>query len=78
MQNAHIASCRGTEFEYDPNCGTYLEAHIAERPLRFRGYFEVQKSTADLRLARISRPNRELDMAWNDSMPQWMVLVLGI
>ncbi|CAK9102032.1 Uncharacterized protein SCF082_LOCUS47698 [Durusdinium trenchii] len=27
MQNAHIASCRGTEFEYDPNCGTYLEVH---------------------------------------------------
>lgn len=26
MQNAHIASCRGTDFEYDPNCGTYLEA----------------------------------------------------
>ena len=25
MQNAHIASCRGTDFEYDPNCGTYLE-----------------------------------------------------
>eukprot|EP00435_Cladocopium_sp_Y103_P017061 s854_g4.t1 len=27
MQNAHIASCRGTDFEYDPNCGTYLEVH---------------------------------------------------
>eukprot|EP00439_Symbiodinium_sp_Y106_P006866 s6_g1.t1 len=25
MQNAHVASCRGTEYEFDPNCGTYLE-----------------------------------------------------
>eukprot|EP00933_Yihiella_yeosuensis_P067290 TRINITY_DN72045_c0_g1_i1.p1 TRINITY_DN72045_c0_g1~~TRINITY_DN72045_c0_g1_i1.p1 ORF type:complete len:223 (-),score=24.23 TRINITY_DN72045_c0_g1_i1:123-791(-) len=27
MQNAHIVSCRGTIYENDPNCGTYLEVH---------------------------------------------------
>ena len=32
MQNAHIASCCGTDFEYDPNCGTYLEACKIYRP----------------------------------------------
>eukprot|EP00931_Biecheleriopsis_adriatica_P007464 TRINITY_DN108744_c0_g1_i1.p1 TRINITY_DN108744_c0_g1~~TRINITY_DN108744_c0_g1_i1.p1 ORF type:complete len:236 (-),score=20.38 TRINITY_DN108744_c0_g1_i1:51-758(-) len=34
LQNAHIASCRGTEFEYDPNCGTFLEVHRpGQRPV---------------------------------------------
>lgn len=27
FQNAHIASCIGTVFENDPNCGTYIEVH---------------------------------------------------
>lgn len=25
--NAHIPTCRGTEFARDPNCGTYIEVH---------------------------------------------------
>ena len=38
MQNAHIASCRGTDFEFDPNCGTYLEAafDVLGRPGPFK------------------------------------------
>mmetsp|Transcript_154 Transcript_154/g.367 ORF Transcript_154/g.367 Transcript_154/m.367 type:complete len:216 (-) Transcript_154:103-750(-) len=47
MQNAHIASCRGTPFEYDPNCGTYLEVH---RP----GQKQV---LADVRIDSISFPS---------------------
>ncbi|CAJ1330786.1 unnamed protein product [Effrenium voratum] len=47
MQNAHIASCRGTAFEYDPNCGTYLEVH---RP----GQKEV---LADVRIDAASFPS---------------------
>jgi len=27
FQNAHIPNCRGTPFENDPNCGTFLEVH---------------------------------------------------
>ena len=27
FQNAHIVSCAGTEFQYDINCGTYIEIH---------------------------------------------------
>eukprot|EP00443_Scrippsiella_acuminata_P087116 CAMPEP_0115561070 /NCGR_PEP_ID=MMETSP0271-20121206/100795_1 /TAXON_ID=71861 /ORGANISM="Scrippsiella trochoidea, Strain CCMP3099" /LENGTH=172 /DNA_ID=CAMNT_0002995167 /DNA_START=70 /DNA_END=584 /DNA_ORIENTATION=- len=27
FQNAHIANCRGTPFEDDPNCGTFIEIH---------------------------------------------------
>jgi hypothetical protein len=27
QQNAHISNCLGTEFEDDPNCGTYIEIH---------------------------------------------------
>jgi len=27
FQNAHITSCRGTVFDGDPNCGTYIEIH---------------------------------------------------
>jgi len=29
FQNAHVVSCRGTRFESDPNCGTYIEIHKA-------------------------------------------------
>jgi len=32
LQNAHVASCRGTEFENDPNCGTFLEIHRPMQP----------------------------------------------
>ena len=27
MQNSHISTCVGTEFESDPNCGTFIEIH---------------------------------------------------
>jgi len=27
FQNSHIANCQDTEFEADPNCGTYIEVH---------------------------------------------------
>merc|ERR1712039_1027277 len=27
FSNAHIPTCRGTIFERDPNCGTYIEIH---------------------------------------------------
>jgi len=27
FQNAHINTCKGTPFEDDPNCGTYIEIH---------------------------------------------------
>mmetsp|Transcript_59834 Transcript_59834/g.135235 ORF Transcript_59834/g.135235 Transcript_59834/m.135235 type:complete len:237 (+) Transcript_59834:2-712(+) len=27
FQNAHIPTCRGTMFDGDPNCGTYIEVH---------------------------------------------------
>ena len=30
IQNAHISNCIGTDFEDDPNCGTYIEIHRGE------------------------------------------------
>jgi len=27
FQNAHIVSCRGTAYQQDPNCGTFIEVH---------------------------------------------------
>lgn len=47
LQNAHVATCRGTLFETDPNCGTYLEIH---RPGRLEVY-------ADIQIDDISLPN---------------------
>eukprot|EP00747_Dinoflagellata_sp_TGD_P171838 gnl/TRDRNA2_/TRDRNA2_206822_c0_seq1.p1 gnl/TRDRNA2_/TRDRNA2_206822_c0~~gnl/TRDRNA2_/TRDRNA2_206822_c0_seq1.p1 ORF type:complete len:233 (+),score=22.61 gnl/TRDRNA2_/TRDRNA2_206822_c0_seq1:47-745(+) len=32
FQNAHVVSCRGTVFESDPNCGTYIEMHQQNNP----------------------------------------------
>lgn len=29
QQNAHISTCDGTDFEDDPNCGTFMEVHRA-------------------------------------------------
>eukprot|EP00930_Biecheleria_cincta_P005544 TRINITY_DN106475_c0_g1_i1.p1 TRINITY_DN106475_c0_g1~~TRINITY_DN106475_c0_g1_i1.p1 ORF type:complete len:261 (+),score=20.44 TRINITY_DN106475_c0_g1_i1:39-785(+) len=39
LQNAHVAGCRRTIFETDPNCGTYLEIH---RPGRLEVYADIQ------------------------------------
>jgi hypothetical protein len=30
IQNAHISTCKKTEFEDDPNCGTFVEVHRAQ------------------------------------------------
>merc|ERR1712110_377257 len=42
--NAHIPNCRGTPFDGDPNCGTYIEVH------RYKGQVQVTgPKTSDLK-----------------------------
>merc|ERR1712070_919509 len=49
FQNAHIPTCKGTLFEGDPNCGTFIEIHRVVRP---RETVSVRMSTADSRRVR--------------------------
>jgi len=49
FQNAHIVSCRGTLFEQDPNCGTYIEVHRKEG--------NVKEVLADVRIDATPLPD---------------------
>lgn len=49
FQNAHIANCRGTLFEDDPNCGTYIEVHRKEG--------DKNAVLADVRIDKTPFPN---------------------
>jgi hypothetical protein len=49
FQNAHIVSCRGTLFEQDPNCGTYIEVH--------RKFGDTTSVLSDVRIDSIPLPN---------------------
>lgn len=49
FQNAHIVSCRGTVFEQDPNCGTYIEVHRKEG--------DRDRVLADVRIDATPMPN---------------------
>jgi len=61
LQNAHISTCAGTVYEYDPNCGTFLEIHrrggdtyqvLSDLPLNkgdtLTGYFTAYMDTSGL------------------------------
>mmetsp|Transcript_63840 Transcript_63840/g.100940 ORF Transcript_63840/g.100940 Transcript_63840/m.100940 type:complete len:232 (+) Transcript_63840:112-807(+) len=50
FQNNHVVSCRGTLFEEDPNCGTYIEVHRKFGPDRL-------KVLADVRIDETAFPN---------------------
>jgi len=49
FQNAHIVSCRGTLFEQDPNCGTYIEVHRKEG--------DVNRVLSDVRIDATALPS---------------------
>jgi len=49
FQNSHIVSCRGTVFEQDPNCGTYIEVH--------RSFGDTDRVLADVRIDATPLPN---------------------
>ncbi len=52
IQNAHISNCAGTDFEDDPNCGTFIEVHRATSAVASASLTEdVAEILADVQLA---------------------------
>ena len=68
QQNAHISTCAGTEFQDDPNCGTFVEIHRAlpdSNPTSVDDFFyseiladvKLTKSTGNFQTTYISTKN---------------------
>ena len=67
QQNAHISTCDGTDFEDDPNCGTFVEVHRAlsdPNPTSVDDFYaeiladvKLTKSTGNFQTAFVSTKN---------------------